>query len=372
MKNLHRISKSIRRNIYADNRICKRQRTIEMRVLCVVILCLTMLCSCRVQPPQQSEGPWQEDVELHATSNIYDLPLFDNLPKDYSTADPAFWVAESQNGGKVYLLGSIHAADETAYRLPKRIMDAYLESNALAVEMDIVFYNTDEIAQKSDLERTTYTDGDTLRNHIDPLMYEQLREYISNNTDDPQLLLSLENRKPCIWLSALSDIEGTVAGLSPEFGIDRHFLQIAHAQKKEIIEIESSAAQYDAMNRIPDKAYEFLFSLYIFQTADTAGDLLKDTYAEWKSGTLQASNEIIDDEAAYRGASAYAATLSDYYRILFTERNAVMADAAKSYLDDGKKVFFVVGAEHLLGSDGVIAHLKADGYHISQLGGIEK
>lgn len=342
-----------------------------MRLLCVVVLCLTMLCSCGVQPPQQSEELVQETVEQPVVFNIYDLPLFDDLPEDHSTADPAFWVAESQNGGEVYLLGSIHVADESAYRLPKHIMDAYLESDALAVEMDIVSYAADEIAQKSDEERTTYPDGDTLRNHIDPLMYAHLQEYISNHTDDPQLLPSLENRKPCIWLSALSDIENAATGLSPEFGIDRHFLQIAHAQEKEIIEIESSASQYDAMNRIPDKAYEFLFSSYIYQTADTVGDSLKDTYAAWKSGALQSSIEMIDDEAADGHASGYTAALSDYYRILFTERNAVMADAAKAYLDDGKKVFFIAGAEHLLGSNGVIALLEADGYYLSEPGGTE-
>ena len=252
---------------------------------------------------QQSEEPLQETAEQSAVFDIYDLPLFDDLPKEYSTIDPAFWVAESQNGGRVYLLGSIHVADETAYRLPKPIMDAYLESDALAVEVDMISYADDEMARRSDEERTTYSDGDMLRNHIDPLMYEQIQEYISNHTDDPQLLPSLENRMPCIWLSALTDIEDAAAGLSPELGIDQHFMQLAHAQGKEIIEIESSASQYDALNRIPDKAYEFLFSSYIYQTADTAGDSLKDTYAAWKSGTLQASAEITGDEAVVNAAS---------------------------------------------------------------------
>lgn len=366
MKNLQEIEKSSCRN-KVDKR-CKRQRTIEMRALCAVALCLTMLCACGVQPGDSR----QETVEQPAVSNIYDLPLFDNLPKDYSNVDPAFWVAESQNGGKVYLLGSIHAADETAYRLPKHIMDAYLESDALAVEFDMISYESDEIAQKADKERTTYPDGDTLRNHIDPLIYAQLEEYISNNADDPQLLSSLENRTPFIWLSVLSDIEDAAAGLSSEFGIDEHFLQLAHAQEKEIIEIESTASQYDAVNRVPDKAYEFLLSSSVFLTEeDTAGEALKATYDAWKSGTIQGSGEIDDDEVAGEDPSGYAAAIAEYDRILVKERNVVMADAAKSFLDDGKKVFLVVGADHLLGSDGVIALLEADGYHISQLGGTE-
>lgn len=148
----------------------KHLHRIEKRLFCIAALCLTMLCACGVQQP--SEEPAQETAEQPAVSDVYELPLFDDLPTEHSTVDPAFWVAESQNGGKVYLLGAIHVADETAYRLPQSIMDAYLESDALAVEMDTVSYADDEMAQKSDKERTTYPDGDTLRNHIDPLMYE--------------------------------------------------------------------------------------------------------------------------------------------------------------------------------------------------------
>lgn len=75
-----------------------------LRILCVVAL-LAMLCSCGTKPQE----PGQETV-----SDVYDLPLFDGLPEDHASVDPSFWVAESQNGGKVYLLGSIHVADKKA------------------------------------------------------------------------------------------------------------------------------------------------------------------------------------------------------------------------------------------------------------------
>lgn len=356
-----------------DKKTGKRQKT-KIRNVFIAAVCLAMLCACGVQPTQQAAEPVQEAVEpvqeaeqSPAEPDVYDLPLFDSLPKEDSAIDPAFWVAESPNGGKVYLFGSIHVADETAYRLPKRIMDAYLESSALAVEVDTVAYTADEDARKSDEARTTYPDGDTLRDHIDLFLYEELEAYLTAHADDPQLLPSLEDRMPCIWLSALSEIESTAAGLSAELGIDRHFLELAHAQGKQILEIESPASQYDALNQIPDKAYEILLGVSI-QTADTAGDSLRATYAEWKAGTLQAAN---DGEAVEGDMSELAAALSEYDRVILTDRNAVMAAAAGSYLDEGKKVFLVVGTEHLLGSSGVIAQLKAAGYDVTQLGGAE-
>lgn len=359
-----------------DKKTCKKLKN-KIRNLCIAAVCLAMLCACGVQPPQQATEPVPEvaepipeavePVQEAAEPDIYDLPLFDSLPEEDSAIDPAFWVAESPNGGKVYLFGSIHVADETAYRLPKRIMDAYLESSALAVEVDTVAYTADEKTRKSDEARTTYPDGDTLRDHIDPFLYEELEAYLAAHTDDPQLLPSLENRMPCIWLSALSEIESTAAGLSAELGIDRHFLEIAHAQGKQILEIESPASQYDALNQIPDKAYEILLGVSI-QTADAAGDSLRATYAEWKAGTLQSTN---NEEALAGDTSDYAAAISEYDRVILTDRSAVMAAAARSYLDEGKKVFLVVGTEHLLGSSGVIAQLKAAGYDVTQLGGTE-
>lgn len=336
--------------------------------LCACVWCLTMLCACGTQPSRTVGDAAQEASEPPAVFDPYDLPLFDELPENHSAIDPSFWAAESQNGGKVYLLGSIHTADKTAYRLPQHIMDAYLNSDALAVEVDILAYAADPSAQRADAEQTTYPDGDTLQNHIAPALYLQLVRFIQDNAKDPQTPASLENRRPCIWLSALAEIEADAAGLSPQLGIDRHFLELAHAQEKEIIEIESSASQYDALNRVSDTAYEVLFSQYVFQTPEHLGEAVRVTYDQWKAGELRGSPEAEDGEL-YAEVSDEAAAMADYMRILFTDRNAVMTDRVETFLDAGQTVFCLIGAEHLLGSGGVIARLEADGYRLTRLGG---
>src|SRR4051794_3330992 len=55
---------------------------------------------------------------------------------DKESGKRLFWHVTSEKG-EIWLLGSIHVADESFYPLPKEIEQAYKKSNALAVEADI-------------------------------------------------------------------------------------------------------------------------------------------------------------------------------------------------------------------------------------------
>ena len=115
----------------------ERKMNKSTRIFAVIAAAAVMLVTCLTAAgcgdfsqmmEQYSEMSSQEPQETLAQGqSIYDLSMFDDLPSDYSDIDPAFWVAEN-NGGKVYFLGSIHCADESSYRLPEHIINAYLES----------------------------------------------------------------------------------------------------------------------------------------------------------------------------------------------------------------------------------------------------
>ncbi len=61
-----------------------------------------------------------------------------------------------------------------------------------------------------------------------------------------------------------------------------------------------------------------------------------------------------------------AAELDDDSEYSLKSRNAGMADTAAGYLESGKKVFFVVGAGHMVGPDGIPALLKKMGYTVER------
>lgn len=343
-----------------------------LAVICALLLCLSLLCSCGKDEPQGSSG--NAGTASHTAQSgasevkdIYELPVFEDLPETYADITPAFWKAENPNGGVMYLLGSIHVGDKSAYRMPQQIMDAYLASDSLTVEVDTIALVDDEARMESCKVLTTYPDGDNLKNHIDPLLYEEIVEFLQTYSDDPEVISRLKNRMPCTWLTELGAIDEAASGLSADYGIDDYFLKLAHAQGKEIIEIESAESQYNTLNSIPDMAYEYLLGMYI-QTPDTLGLEIRQLYEEWKAGTIQSTTDPAEDAAAIEeDPFGFAAAIAEYNRVTFTDRNVTMANAAKSYLEDGKNVFFVVGTEHLLGSTGVIASLEAEGYKVTRI-----
>ena len=352
-------------------------------LLCALLMCLSMLCACGKDQTQEGgdntgaassaaqsgkQGGSEESSQQAEVTDIYELPLFDELPENYAEITPAFWKAESPNGGVLYLFGSIHIADKTAYRMPQQIMDAYLASSALAVEVDTLAMKEDEERMKALEALTTYPDGDNLQNHIDPLIYDQIVEFLKSNSDDPEILSRLKNRRPCIWLTELGAVDEDAAGLSADYGIDDHFMKLAHAQGKEIIEIESAESQYNALNSLSDRAYDVLLGGSVMPS-ESLGKDVKQLYEQWKAGKIEASTDSeVDEVSAEEDPFGYTEALAEYNRIIYTDRNAIMAKAAKSYLDDGKKVFFVVGAEHMLGSTGIVESLKADGYTVERIG----
>ena len=313
-----------------------------------------------------------------ADEDIYTIDFFDGLPDTPSDIDPLFWVAEGKNGGKVYLLGSIHCADKDTYRLPDLLMDAYLESDALAVECDILAYEKDFMAQLQMSQDMMYTDGSGIQDHIDPELYDAMVEFYEENPSQQLSQLGytadmMKMFKPAMWMSVLEMIVLEKAGLDSQIGIDYQFLNIAHAQKKEVIEIESVEFQNDMLFGFSDELMEMQLWSYVSYPVDEQADSLVDMFEGWCEGNPEV---LITAEPDYTGYSAEEIEqtqelLEEYYTAMLIDRNLGMVDAAEEMLENGDNVFYVVGAAHMVGNDGIIAGLKDRGWKVTQLGGMK-
>jgi len=56
--------------------------------------------------------------------------------------------------------------------------------------------------------------------------------------------------------------------------------------------------------------------------------------------------------------------IKEYNKMMITDRNINMADKAKQYLSQGKDVFYVVGAMHMVGKNGIVKLLTDAGYKV--------
>ncbi len=354
-------------------------------LLMAVIMCLS-IAGCGIEDiAQMSEMMEQfsnfmpnstDDGPAVADEDIYTIDFFDGLPDEPSDIDPLFWVAEGKNGGKVYLLGSIHCAEKETYRLPDLLMDAYLESDALAVECDILAYEKDFMAQLQMSQDMMYTDGSGIEDHIDPELYDAIVEFYEDNPSQQLQSLGytidmMKMFKPAMWMSVLEMIVLEKTGLDSQKGIDYHFLNIAHAQKKEVIEIESVEFQNDMLFGFSDELMEMQLWSYVSYPVDEQAESLRAMFDGWCEGDPEV---LVTAEPDYTGYSAEEIEqtqelLEEYYTAMLIDRNLGMVDAAEEMLENGDNVFYVVGAAHMIGNDGIIAGLKDRGWTVKQLGG---
>lgn len=274
---------------------------------------------------------------------------------------PLFWEVTNKNGeGKLYLLGSMHATNETAYPLRSAIMDAYKKCESLAVEADIVAYETDMDAQIKSMEQMVYNDGTKIYDHIPVETYDKLKEIL---TENGLYIASFDNYKPIMWASMVDSIILGKSGLSTDFGIDQFFLKLAKEEGKQIREIESVEFQLEMFNSFSDELQTLMFSPYI-EDMEKQVDIINELFELWKGTDIKAFEKYLNEENEATTAKEQT-LLDEYNKAMLIDRNIGMADKAEEYLQDGKNCFYVVGAAHMIGDDGIVKLLEQRGYTVT-------
>ncbi|QDH21834.1 TraB/GumN family protein [Saccharibacillus brassicae] len=261
---------------------------------------------------------------------------------------------EVQNGPTtVYLVGSMHIADDSFYPLRKEFEQAFAEADYLGVEIDLS-QAAGEDQQKMILDMGTYKDGTTLKDHISAATYKELGKLLKANGLQAN---ALDKFKPWVVETTLGSLKSSEAGYEAGAGVDLYFIQQAVKKKIPVIELESYESQLGMFNGLSDKVQEKNLKSVI-DNFDSIEDSTNEMAEMWKSGNekalLELTNRVAQDP--------------EYYKALLTDRNVGMADKIEGYLKSGKaeEYFIVVGAAHYLGKDGVLKLLEDKGYKITR------
>lgn len=259
---------------------------------------------------------------------------------------------EVKNGPTtVYLVGSMHIADNTFYPLRDEFEKAFAEADYLGVEINISQEATKAQQQKV-MQLGTYQDGTTLKDHISADTYKQLGKLLEANGIKANAFDSL---KPWVVETTLGTLKSSDAGYEASEGVDLHFIQQAIDRKLPILELESYDSQLSMFNGLSDELQERNLRAAI-ENFDTLADSTDDLAKMWKSG----------DEKALLDMTQGLAEDPEYYKALLVDRNVGMASKIDGYLKSGKaeQYFIVVGAAHYLGQDGVLKLLEDKGYQV--------
>ena len=261
-----------------------------------------------------------------------------------------------------WLFGSIHVGEEYFYPLPAYVLNAYASADALAVEFDIVSFESDINAQIVALQTMVYADGTTIEDHISEELYNDAKAALK---DLGMYSSALDYYCPAMWSSFIDSAMIEKMGVDTSLGIDLYFLNRAHEEGKTILDVESAAFQYGML-----AGYSEELQAMLLESSVASVELMEESKADmmqlvdaWATGNEAEFDALINAAPEFESPEEEV-LYNEYQNAMVTQRNLSMADFAEDALKSGEEVFIVVGAAHIVGA-GAMAELLAErGYTV--------
>ena len=234
------------------------------------------------------------------------------------------------------MLGSFHALKDECYPLPEAVTNAYNNADILAVECDITSTSEDGEYMKNLMKQMLYNDNTKLSQHISEEAYSALQTYLGYWGMD---ISALEVYRPWAVSSTLDTLLIQDSGFDSEKGLDNYLLTTAHADGKEIYEVESVDFQMNLLINFSDDIYDLMFRSYEGETKESQKQALEDLYTAWKSGDIETFLEEDNEEELAGYTEEDKKIAEDYNNQMLYDRNKNMAKAAEDLMSQGKKYF---------------------------------
>lgn len=302
--------------------------------------------------------------------SIFILPLLfvgcksNNVEKNVDSKEsitPLFYkISKKDSNVNIYLLGSIHAAQDNIYPLNDTIMKAYKNSDYLAVEVDTVSLTENLELQLELSSKLLYDDETTIKDELGDELYDKMVSFLKEKKSYVKLY---DNYRPAFFESLFENIVIADADMDSNAGVDMHFLTLAKEDKKDILEIETAESQYDLLLSNPIELDKMMIDEYVNSYEDAVLEM-KNLYESWKSGDIEKleSAFAIDDSLTEEDK-----LITDYNKALINDRNYIMTAALEKYISEDKNVFCVVGVGHLIGDEGIISIMENNGYIVEKI-----
>jgi uncharacterized protein YbaP (TraB family) len=266
------------------------------------------------------------------------------------------WEVKSETA-TVTMVGSIHVGKPDFFPLPDPIETAFAAAPVLAVEVDM----TDpEILQKSGMlmmQKGMLPQGTTLADRLSPELWQRMQDYAAAREIN---LAMFQSMKPGIAAMGMVMLEFQNQGFDPQLGIDKHFLDAAREQGKEIQSLESIEDQLDLFFSIDDELDDILVAGFLDQM-DEVIPMIEEMVSLWEAGDVDGLDKFLMDQVGEDPA------MDEFYRKILDDRNLDMAEQIDNMLHGDTDVFVVVGAGHFAGKMGIVNLLEEMGYSVEQM-----
>ena len=272
--------------------------------------------------------------------------LLAGLAQPAADSDKLFLWEVAGPKGKAYLLGSIHLARQDLYPLDETIENAFAQSDALVVEVNLNETEEGAVQQKA-LFAGVYGDGRKLEDQLSAGTLNELKSFLGERAIP---FANFNSMKPWLVAMAITSAEMLRQGYLPQFGIDKHFLDQAKASGKPVRALESADFQIELLAGFADDEQD-RFLLYTVRQAREGAEVVEGMMTAWKTGDAGTIEELLLE------AVRTDEKLRPLYDKLFDSRNNDMTRKVAALLDSGGTWFVVVGAGHLVGDTGIVGQL---------------
>lgn len=304
----------------------------------------TLLRTCRKPASLIFSPSFLLFVIFVALFSLYSIP---SLARDRHLV----WSVE---GGQspVTLMGSIHTLRQDAYPLPEVYQKAYNDAEILVFETDMAQMNN-PANQARLLALGMYPEGETLFDHLSVKARGSLERVLQDRGIPPA---QLSGFKP--WFCALSLVllELQRLGYSPMHGLDMHFYQRTRKDGKPIHHLEPVEAQIQLLASM-EKDFQEDFLLQSLQELEVLESMASRMTGAWRTGNEGELDKII--RAEFKG-------FPEVFERFLLRRNREWLPRIEGLIRGNQSALVIVGAGHLVGRDGLIRMLEAQGYKVEQ------
>lgn len=263
----------------------------------------------------------------------------------------------------LYLLGSFHLLKSTDYPLSKDVDAAFADAEKLVFEIPPQEMESPEL-QQTMLMAAMRRDGSQLRSELTAEQNAKLDAWLKKN----EAALAKQGVAPAMfqmfkpWFASLMvTMTGmTELGMQPELGLDRHFMGNANKIGKPVSGLETGAGQIELLAGMTAEEQRQMLEESL-DSVSGGGIETKKLHEAWRRGDVDAllNGTIVEMKKEY----------PRLYKAINVDRNDAWVPKLEQRLkaantDDH---LVVVGAMHLLGSDGVVEKLRAKGYKVDRV-----
>ena len=244
-----------------------------------------------------------------------------------------------------YVFGTIHSADERAFRFGDHVMANLEKCDAVVGEIVIKESFASLTPQALLME-----EPNTLKSLTTEEEYEELSAALKKQLGSGAILT--EKMKPFFISALLMEQSMEVQGKQPKV-LDDYLQSEAYKMEKEVLGLETIEEQMAAIDKVSlEKQVEML--LEYIREFDKQSDMWTTLIEAYEKQDLQAMETLYEEEGMGSG----------FDEALVVERNKTMSDRMEDLMK-AKSCFFAIGALHLPGETGVIRSLRAKGYQVN-------